>query len=378
MKKQPTEVNNAITENKSWLFVLPTDSLQGSEYIVKTVCSYLVNNDLGRCYVIILSKKSGMGWQDLEDNATIHYLPFDRYFIGLFFLLPFLILKRTIRPDYSFSSQTLINGSLGLAKRMRILRSTKVIARESNSIFKLLKGFKLKVYHLFYKLGYKGTSLVICQTDLMKAQLMESLPKMSTRLNIHTIPNPFDLDNVSKGLKDIPDVLRGKKYIVAAGRLAPVKGFDLLINAFERLGKIDPDLHLVILGEGDERPQLEDLIHTKKLTGRVHLQGYVSNVYPYFREAHMCVLSSLLEGFPNVLLQMMSQNERVVATTSAGDIDKIPGLSLCTPGDQIALEEAMLSSLEENPGSQRRALFDDYLKKRSKENFYHEILRLIG
>ena len=182
---------------------------------------------------------------------------------------------------------------------------------------------------------------------------------------------------MSKGLKDLPDIIKNKKFIVAAGRLAPVKGFDLLIKAFEKIRKVDSDLHLVILGEGDERKNLEELAGKIGLTDYVHLPGYVSNVYPYFHRAHMCVLSSLLEGFPNVLLQMMSQNERVVATTSAGDIDTIPGLTLCPPGNLNGLEEAMLSALKEDLGAARRTLFDNYLKKRSIENFYNETLSLI-
>lgn len=371
---KPTTIESS---KKNWLFVLPTDSLQGSEHIVKTMCTYINDSKLGSCNVIILSKKSSNGWQDLESVMKIKYFPFKKYFLGILFLLPYLALNKKNIIDYTFSSQTLINGTLGLAKKIRLLRKeTHVILRESNSIFKLLKGFKLRVYSLFYRLGYSNASLIICQTDLMKSQLVEALPKMRKKLNIKTIPNPFDFNGINKNFGELPPFIKNKEFIVAAGRLAPVKGFDLLIKAFSKINKEFSDLHLIILGEGSERENLETLVKSLNIENCVYLPGYVNNVYKYFNKAQLCVISSHLEGFPNVLLQMMSQNERVVSTTSAGDIANISGLKLCAPGNQTELEQAITSSLKE-VHTDRRDLFDTYLKKRTKENFYKTMMLFI-
>jgi len=290
--------------------------------------------------------------------------------IAVLALIPFLMIKGYRNFDYTFSSQTIINGVLGLAKRIGFFKQTKVILRESNSIFELLQGKKLKIYTFFYQIGYSGSSLIICQTDYMKNQLLENLPRLNKR-NIKTIPNPFDFEDVENRSGKIAPEFEQVKFLVAAGRLAPAKGFDLLIEAFSELGT--NDLHLIILGEGAERERLQNSITEKGLKNRIHMPGYVKSVYAYFEKAEACVLSSRIEGFPNVLLQMMSQNTRIVATLSAGDIEKIPGVFTCPTHDssrlKVAIEEALSNDTRPN-----RGIFDTYLQSRTQRAFLQRIL----
>ncbi|MGJ8685719.1 MAG: glycosyltransferase, partial [Nonlabens sp.] len=277
---------------------------------------YLSKNEQA-CRVIILSKKTSKGWDELEKKFDIIYFPFNSYFIGVLCLIPYLLFKNYDNVSYTFSSQTIINGTIGLAKRLGVIKA-KVILRESNSIFKLLNGYKLKIYSLFYSLGYKGSSLVITQTDYMKNQLIEALPTLTEKLNIKTISNPFNFEDINSRTGVIAKEYENKKFIVAAGRLAPAKGFDILIDAFKLIALKYPHLNLIILGEGSERDNLTAKIDNLGLKENIHMPGYVKNVYAYFEKAQACVLSSRIEGFPNVLLQMMSQNTAIAATLSAG------------------------------------------------------------
>src|SRR5690606_20880375 len=113
-------------------------------------------------------------------------------------------------------------------------------------------------------------------------------------------------------------------FIVTAGRLIHEKGYDILINAFAELKEKYPDLKLIILGYGDLKQELIYLATSLNIEQDVIFWGFVENVYPFFKKAKACVISSRVEGFPNVLLQMMSQNSNVVSTTCAGGIDTIP------------------------------------------------------
>jgi hypothetical protein len=79
------------------------------------------------------------------------------------------------------------------------------------------------------------------------------------------------------------------------------------------------------------------------------------------------VVSSRIEGFPNVLLQMMSQNNNVVSTTCAGDIDKIRDVVICKPNNVLELKFAIETSLARN--NNNRTSFDNYLKSRSINEF---------
>jgi glycosyltransferase involved in cell wall biosynthesis len=125
----------------------------------------------------------------------------------------------------------------------------------------------------------------------------------------------------------------------------PIKGYDVLINAFGGLSASDPELNLLILGDGPARPQLEALVRELGLAGRVHLPGRVANPVPYFRRAAACVIASRAEGFPNVLLEMMCVNARVVSTLCAGGIAELKGVVTCPPGDVAALTAALRRTL---------------------------------
>ena len=101
------------------------------------------------------------------------------------------------------------------------------------------------------------------------------------------------------------------RYILGVGRLHQQKGFDFLIDAFAEID--DPNLNLVILGEGAERRALLAQAHERGISLRVHMPGAVGDVWPWYRHALCFVLSSRYEGWGNVLLEAMSQGCLVVS-----------------------------------------------------------------
>src|SRR5690606_6722773 len=133
-----------------------------------------------------------------------------------------------------------------------------------------------------------------------------------------------------------------------------------------------PDLKLIILGEGTERENLEALAKELGIMESVLLVGFQDNVYPYFRHASVCVVSSIIEGFPNVLLQMMSQNDKVVSTLCAGGIEDVPCIHTCEINNSedlaIKIEYALKTDAKSN-----REVFDRFLETRSVASFIEQI-----
>jgi glycosyltransferase involved in cell wall biosynthesis len=206
----------------------------------------------------------------------------------------------------------------------------------------------------------------------MKKQLLENLPWMEKKVNVQVIPNPVDVNNMlEKAGEELEMPVEGP-FIVSAGRFIPEKGFDILIRVFHELKREYRELKLVILGDGRLRGEIEALVKELELEDEVILRGFVDNVYPFFKHARMCVVSSRIEGFPNVLLQEMSQNEKVVSTLCAGDIDKIEGLFTCRPNDERDLLRAMRQCLEAGT-TRNREIFDMELENRSIDKFIERI-----
>ena len=132
----------------------------------------------------------------------------------------------------------------------------------------------------------------------------------------------------------------GNRTIMAAGRLVPEKGFDLLIEAFARIAGADgaTDARLVIVGEGPDRARLEALVATHGLTGRVDLPGYVPDIRPWLDRARLFVLASRFEGYPAVIVEALAAGRQVVATRCTPAVDEL--IRDQTVGRAVPIEDA--------------------------------------
>jgi len=355
------------------MIILPNDKLGGAEQYLKMVAREF----LERGYLIdvfFLKKKTYNGWEDLRnDLVSFHYTNFERERLGFIPAMRNIYRKRRTYYSYTFTSHVHCTFLAGLLRKYGLIRTDKQIARESTSIFKRFTGYKLLFFKLLYKAGYGTVDLLICQTDYMKHQLTETLPRLENKVKIRTFANPVDLRQmVIKGNEPVIPYPVNGRYIVSAGRLIPEKGFDILLSAFAELKKRHTDLKLLILGEGPERVNLTRQTKDLKLGSDVFMPGHVENVYPYLKHAFMCVVSSRIEGFPNILLQMMAQNERVVSTLCAGGISEIKGLLTCNTEDPIKLSEIMDESIQMKVSP--REDFDVELRKRSITEFVNRLI----
>lgn len=96
-----------------------------------------------------------------------------------------------------------------------------------------------------------------------------------------------------------------EKIILAVGRYNKVKGYDMLIRAFEIFSKTNQDYILRIVGDGPERNNLQELATKLNLQEKIQLSGMSNNVIDEYMKADFFALSSLVEGFPMVLLEAM-------------------------------------------------------------------------
>jgi glycosyltransferase involved in cell wall biosynthesis len=139
--------------------------------------------------------------------------------------------------------------------------------------------------------------------------------------------------------------------LIAAGRLAAWKGFFDLIRAMKDVSN-NRKARLLILGDGPLRDELAQLILTLGLSDVVALLGYVDNPLKYFAHADVFVLSSHVEGLPNVLVEAMMCGCTPVSTDCpTGPREVLQGGKygyLVPVADPIALANAIEEALD-NP-----------------------------
>ncbi|HKG12267.1 MAG TPA: glycosyltransferase [Pyrinomonadaceae bacterium] len=152
----------------------------------------------------------------------------------------------------------------------------------------------------------------------------------------------------------------GGPLVVACGRLKPLKGFAHLIDALAEVRKTVP-AHLWIVGEGEQRAELERKVERLGLKGCVRLLGFRQNPYKYMAAADVFVLSSLFEGFGNVIVEAMACGTPVVAT----DCPYGPREIIRDGESGILVEPASADSLARGIS---RVLADAELKRRLAAN----------
>jgi len=139
--------------------------------------------------------------------------------------------------------------------------------------------------------------------------------------------------------------------ILAVGRLSPEKDYPTLFRAFSLVRQVRP-AKLLILGEGEERSNLERLAIELGIQNDVSMPGFVDNPFAFMAKASVFVLSSAWEGFGNVLVEALACGCPVVATDCRSGpreiLDNGRYGRLVPVGDHEALAKAILETLD-NP-----------------------------
>lgn len=193
---------------------------------------------------------------------------------------------------------------------------------------------------------YPETDNVICVSKGLKDDLVSNwgISKAQTKV----IYNPVEIDRIqalSKEYVDHPWFKEGRPVIIACGRLDPQKNYHLLLRVFANISKEMPDIRLVILGEGELKNELATYAVELGISDRVAFLGFQKNPFKYIARAKALVLSSVMEGFPMVLIEAMACGTSVISTRCQCGPDEVitDGINglLVPVDDDIALTEAV-------------------------------------
>jgi glycosyltransferase involved in cell wall biosynthesis len=144
---------------------------------------------------------------------------------------------------------------------------------------------------------------------------------------ITVVPNGVDLDKFrrvspaeARARVGLP--VTGTRIILSVGRLTSNKGFDLLVRAVKTalVRRERKDLLLVIVGDGEFRPALQQLVDSNTLGNHVRLMGDIPHdrLYLYYSAADLFCLASEREGWPNVVVEALACGTPVLASPVGG------------------------------------------------------------
>ena len=154
---------------------------------------------------------------------------------------------------------------------------------------------------------YKDFDKIVC----ISQKQLELVREEYNLKNLTLIYNPIDIKKMQ--LKSRSEVPFDKKYIIAVGRFFELKQFDKLVETYSKTLLPESDVHLIILGDGPEKENIQNKIKEVGLLDKIHLKEFIPEPFGYMKNALFLVNCSTTEGLPMVLLESLACGTPVIA-----------------------------------------------------------------
>lgn len=193
-------------------------------------------------------------------------------------------------------------------------KNVNIISRNINTLSEN-KNHEPSIWHNFFKeffikYIYKYSDKIISQSKMMKDDLIENYNVSPEKITI--INNPLNQE-IELAYKTIDHSTIKKNEIIFVGRLEKQKGLTYLFESFKLVLQEEPDLKLIIIGEGSLYKELVNYSKKLGIEQNIIFHGFEKQIDFHFKNAKLTVLTSLFEGFPNVLVESIFLGTPVVS-----------------------------------------------------------------
>lgn len=312
-RKQNIKDNAEIHKQPKIAVFVSFSGMGGVERMILNLCEGLIQCG---CQVDLLPVKyhSEHLTDHLPTLLKVHRIPAKHTLSSLPALVRYL---KTEKPDALLAAKDRANQIAIIAKAIAGV-STRIVVRMGTTVSAALAGksrIRKLTWYLPMRLLYRRADAIITVSKGV-AQDMTHITGIE-RYAMRVVQNPVISDQIFERAREPVShpwlLARDEPVILGIGRLTRQKDFPTLIRAFSRVRK-KLACRLIILGEGNDRSELEDLTRRLSVNTMVDMPGFVDNPYAYLSRASLFVLSSAWEGSPNVLTEALALGVPSVST----------------------------------------------------------------
>lgn len=296
--------------NKGATFLISTLGGGGAEGVCVNVANGLAENGW-KINLVVLNLNDAVYLNRVSDKVNLVVLEVNNARYSFWKLRNYLLVNKPEKIlvfNYELAVISVLVRSFTNIKFKLIARNINTISKtkltstgfwESQIVDRLVKHFYCKVDH------------VVNQCNSMEQDLLAFIPNLIGKTSV--IYNP-----VNKAIEDIIENTGFSKankddYLLCVGRLEQQKGFHYAIEAFSIVSRDNDALRLKIIGKGSLERALIEQAKALGVYEKIDFEGFKENVIPYYQKAKATLLTSLYEGFPNVLVESITLGTPVVS-----------------------------------------------------------------
>lgn len=340
------EMENIYFKKKKVLHILSSNKYSGAENVACTIITRMNSQ-----YDMYYCSPNGE-IKDILREKEINYIPISK----ISYREINKIIKR-IKPDiiHAHDNKATVYASL-FSKKCKIISHI-----HGNN--KIMNSLNLKT--ILFNIASKRISNFIWVSD---SSLNDYYFKNKVANRSIVLYNIIDEDNIKNKVKEY-DV--DKNYdLIYLGRLGYPKNPIRMIEIVKKVKELKTDISLAIVGDGEDKQELEKIVKEYKLSKNVEFYGFKKNPYPILNKSKILIMTSLYEGTPMCALEAQALGKTIIATPVDGlkkiVIQNYNGY-LTDDNDTFSnkIIEFLKKDLKENVRKEfkKRNSIDDYVKE---------------
>ena len=306
--------------NRKVTFVIGSLNGGGAQRVCVNIANNLIENNWS-VTIIVLNLYNSVYHDQLNSKINLINLEVKHTRFALINLIKYfknLDHNLIVTFDYELSIASIL-----LKKIFRL--NIKILVRNINTFSQVLNSstsFWVNIYVKFFlKTLYGKADYFINQCQEMQVDLLIHFPGISNKTCV--INNPVSQEIIDFNSTVGPNIHYKKDYILFVGRLEKQKAPHRAILIFSKIAEFHPDLRFKIVGEGSLKSDLKKYAQSLEVSEKIDFIGFQKDVIKYYLSAKVTILTSVYEGFPNVLIESIALGTPVVSFNCPSGIEDI-------------------------------------------------------
>ena len=275
----------------------------------------------------------------------------------LFSILKLREIVKNYEKDNNFKKVIVISNqnyaNLAVSFSVKSSKKIKTIYVDRNHLDELnfsknfLEKIKKKIVKFLIKIRYHNADVIVGICNKLSKDLGKYINK-----NVKTIYSPSYDKKIIKKAKEKTNLPQKYNFIINVSRFSKRKDHETTLKAFAKVSSKIQNLKLILIGYGPEILKIKSFARELKIQKKIMIIKKTYNPYKYMKKSKLLILTSVYEGFPNVLTESLTIGTPVISTNANAGASEIllngKGGDLIKIGDYENLSKKILNHFK-NP-----------------------------